>query len=149
VRHMALYEERIAADGFMIGSFAVRDWFWDRLPSCATKVQFVALMGMGLEAANLEHTARFAQWFRAAGDEASAQVQERVGREEIAHVRFANHWFAEWSGGITFAAWKAALPAPLSPLLMRGKTLARQRRLKAQFPAAFIDELAAWQPEDA
>jgi len=147
VRHMALYEARIMHDGFRLGSFPVRDWFWDRLPSCQTKMQFVALMGMGLEAANLEHTARFAEWFRGVGDEPSAQVQEQVGLEEVAHVRFANRWFEQWSGGITFAAWKAALPPPLSPLLMRGKTLAVERRLKAQFPASFIDELAAWQPE--
>jgi len=149
VRHMGLYETRILHDGFQVGSFAVRDWFWDRLPSCQTKIQFVALMGMGLEAANLEHTVRFSEWFRNAGDQQSAQVQEQVGLEEVAHVRFANHWFEEWSGGITFAAWKSALPAPLSPLLMRGKTLAVERRLKAQFPAIFIDELAAWQPEDS
>ncbi len=148
IRHMSLYEERILADGYHLGSFPVRDWFWDRLPTCNSPLQFVALMGMGLEAANLEHTQRFAQWFRKAGDEASARVQDQVGLEEVAHVRFANHWFCTWSGGINFEAWKSSLPPPLSPLLMRGKTIARERRLKAQFPPEFIDALSAWQPED-
>lgn len=149
VRHMGLYEERIRSDGYEIGAFPVRDWFWDRIPTCQSKLQFVALMGMGLEAANLEHTERFAQWFRAVGDEASALVQDQVGHEEIAHVRFSNRWFETWTGGVTFERWKASLPAPLSPLLMRGKTLAHERRLKALFPAAFIDELANWQPDEA
>ena len=147
LRHMSLYEQRIQSEGYELGSFPVRDWFWDRLPTCQSPLQFVALMGMGLEAANLEHTQRFAQWFRSAGDEASARVQDQVGLEEINHVRFSNHWFATWSGGITFEGWKATLPPPLSPLLMKGKTIARERRLKAQFPASFIDELSAWQPD--
>ena len=148
VRHMGLYEERIHADGYEVGAFAVRDWFWDRIPTCQSKLQFVALMGMGLEAANLEHTQRFAQWFRSASDEASALVQDQVGQEEIAHVRFSNRWFATCTGGVTFERWKASLPAPLSPLLMRGKTLSEERRLKALFPAEFIDELASWQPDE-
>lgn len=147
VRHMGLYQERIEALGHRLGDFEVRDWFWERTVTCQNALQFVALMGMGLEAANLEHTERFARWFRAVGDEASAAVQEQVGREEVAHVRFANRWFRKWSGGVTFERWTASLPPPLSPLLLRGKSLSVEKRLKAEFPAEFIDQLSAWKPE--
>ncbi len=147
VRHMRLYASHIEGLGFRLGAFPVRDWFWQRVPSCETKTMFVALVGMGLEAANLEHTPRFAQWFRAVGDERGAALQEQVGREEIGHVRFATRWFQRWTGGDDFDAWIDALPKPLSPLLMRGKTINRSARLKAGMSPGFIDRLAAYRPD--
>ncbi len=57
---------------------------------------FVAALGIGLEGANLDHTARFAERFRAVGDEAGAALQERICAEEVPHVRFAASWFARW-----------------------------------------------------
>jgi uncharacterized ferritin-like protein (DUF455 family) len=146
LRHMSLYQDHIERLGFGLGDFAVRDWFWERVPTCETKLQFVALMGMGLEAANLEHTTRFAQWFERVGDYQGAELQRRVGREEIAHVRFGVLWFRTWSGNDDFATWSNALPKPLTPLLMRGKTLDRSARRAARMSDAFLDDLASWQP---
>lgn len=146
IRHMSLYEEHIQALGFRVGDFPVRDWFWERVPTCRTPLQFVALLGMGFEAANLEHTPRFAGWFRAVGDEAGALLQEQVGREEVAHVRFATRWFRTWSGSADFDVWQRNLPAPLTPLLLRGKTINRLGRLRAGMDEAFIDQLEAWRP---
>jgi len=146
VRHARLYAARLEQLGHPIGSFGVRDWFWERVPACATPAAFVATMGLGLEGANLEHSASFAARFRAAGDEESAAVQERVGRDEIAHVRFGARWFRAFTGSLDFPTWRAALPRPLSPMLMRGCPLHRDARVRAGFPADFLDELEAWQP---
>jgi uncharacterized ferritin-like protein (DUF455 family) len=146
VRHMRMYHARIGALGHAVGDFDVRDWFWARVPTCADPTAFVAVMGLGLESANLEHAASFATAFREAGDEGSARVQELVGLEEIAHVRFGARWFARFRGEVTFDAWCAALPAPLTPLLMRGKPLRRDARERAGQPEAFLDELDRWQP---
>ena len=146
VRHMGLYAGQIARLGFTVGSFVVRDWFWERVPSCADPASFVATMGLGFEGANLEHSRSFAARFRTVGDDEGASVQEIVGREEVAHVRFGAHWFTELTGGLTFDAWAAALPSPLSPMLMRGRPLDRDARTRAGFPAEFLDRLDAWQP---
>lgn len=146
VRHMQLYADYLSAAGFEIGCFPVRDWFWQRVPSCETPLQFVALMSLGLEAANLEHAARFAGEFRAAGDELGAELQERIEREEIAHVAFGRHWFEHFTGGLCFERWQAELPPPLTPLLMRGTPLNRSARERAGLPADFLDELTRWQP---
>ena len=156
IRHMGLYAERIRALGYDVGSFPVRDWFWSRVPTCATPSSFCAVMGLGLESANLEHAASFAARFRQVGDEASARVQETVGREEIAHVRFGVRWFSRLQrlegpdGGedeLSFDAWRTALPPPLTPLLMRGTPLCRDARRRAGQPSKFLDELEAWQPD--
>jgi uncharacterized ferritin-like protein (DUF455 family) len=145
IRHMNAYREQIERLGFRLGDYAVRDWFWERVPSCASKLEFVALMGMGLEAANLEHAPHFAERLSAVGDTEAAALQDRIAREELGHVRFAVSWFERWTQGQRFDVWCAALPAPLSPLLMRGKTFDRAARLRAGMHEDFVDALERWQ----
>jgi len=147
IRHMNLYREHIEHLGCKIGDFGVREWFWKRVPSCPTKLAFVSVMGMGLEAANLEYAADFAARFRAVGDEPGAQIQERIAKEEIAHVSFATRWFARWTGGCDFETWAAELPPPLSPWVMHGNPIAESLRKKAGMSAEFIRALAAYVPE--
>jgi uncharacterized ferritin-like protein (DUF455 family) len=147
IRHMRAYQAHIERLGFALGAFPVRDWFWERTPAARSALSFVALMGLGFEAGNLDHTQRFAAMFREAGDERGAVLQEVVGAEEERHVAFAAHWFRAFSGGLDFASWCAALPPPLSPMVMRGQPLARAARLRAGLDSDFLDELEAWQPE--
>lgn len=147
IRHMTLYAEHIRRLGCQVGDFGVRDWFWKRVPSCASPVEFVAVMGMGLEAANLEHAPNFAARFRQAGDELGAQIQERIAAEEVAHVGFATRWFARWTGGCDFEVWSRHLPAPLSPWVMHGQPIADAARRRAGMSEAFLAALAAYVPE--
>lgn len=150
LRHMALYEAHLATLGVAFGALPVRDWFWERVPACTTMRQFLAVMGVGFEGGNLDHSPRFAERFRAVGDDEGARLLERVADEEIAHVRLAARWFLELEprieGPLALARWMHELPAPLSPLVMRGRPLDRRRRLKAGLPPSFVEELEAWQP---
>jgi uncharacterized ferritin-like protein (DUF455 family) len=149
IRHMNLYRQHIEALGSHVGAFGVRDWFWRRVPACTTPLSFVSVMGMGLEAANLEHAATFAARFRDVGDEAGALVQERVALEEIAHVAFGIRWFSRWTGGCQFDEWVANLPPPLSPWVLRGTPIAAGARRRAGMPDEFVAALAAaeWDPK--
>ena len=146
VRHMGAYAEHLRALGSHVGAFPVRDWFWERVPAADDPIAFVALLGIGFEGANLDHTRRFAERFRAVGDEEGARLQEIVGEEEIPHVKFATHWLERWTGAISFDAWLERLPAPLSPIVMRGKPLDRARRARAGLDDAFLDALESWEP---
>ena len=147
VRHMQMYQSQIDRLGCSLGEFPVRDWFWERVVHCDTKLSFVALMGMGLEAANLEHSMRFSAAFRAAGDSEAARVEEQVGLEEVRHVRFATGWFKRWTGALDFDSWAMQLPKPLTPLLMRGKCVERELRLRAGMNERFITRLANYEAE--
>ncbi len=144
IRHMGMYRRYLHDLGFSYGDFSVRDWFWERIPSCTTALHFVATLGIGLEGGNLDHTARFAVRFREAGDEVGAQLQERVGAEEVAHVRFALKWFRQWAGSDDFDVWRAQLPSPLSPILMRGRPLNVAERRRAGMSDSFVVALDAW-----
>jgi len=144
VRHMALYREAIEALGHHVGDFPVNDWFWERVPRATSAASFVATLGVGFEGANLDHALRFAERFRAVGDERGAAIQEQVHEEEIPHVRFARSWLTVFTGRDDFASWAAALPPPLSPLLMRGSPIRREARLSAGLSPTFLDDLERW-----
>lgn len=146
VRHMNMYAAALRARGFEVGGFEVRDWFWERVPRCTSIDAFLATLGIGFEGANLDHAARFASRFRSAEDEELALIQERVGREEVPHVKFALRWFVELNPDVRagmplFEAFTRALPEPLSPMLMAGTPLARDARKKAGLDDAFMAEL--------
>jgi uncharacterized ferritin-like protein (DUF455 family) len=145
-RHARAYVEHARKLGMALGDHPVRDWFWQRVGNVATPAQFVALLGLGFEAANLDHSARYASLFRAAGDEAGALLQESIGFEEREHVRFAARWFAEFAGPLEFERWLAHLPPPLTPLVLRGSPFAREARLDCGLAPAFVDALGAWRP---
>jgi uncharacterized ferritin-like protein (DUF455 family) len=146
IRHMNLYRTHIEALGERIGAFGIRDWFWKRVPTCRSKLAFVSLMGMGLEAANLEHAPNFAALLRSAGDETAAAIQDQVAREELAHVRFGTTWFRRWTGGCDFHAWLAELPPPLSPWVLKSEPLAASARLSAGMTPEFLEQLVAYVP---
>lgn len=146
VRHMGMYESHLRALGSRYGAFPVRDWFWERVPAAESAIELVALLGIGFEGANLDHTRRFAELFRAAGDEEGARLQELVGEEEVPHVRFAAQWLARWTGALEFESWRAQLPAPLTPILMRGAPIDRARRARAGLDDAFVEALERWEP---
>jgi uncharacterized ferritin-like protein (DUF455 family) len=146
VRHAGLYATHLARLGSHVGAFGVRDWLFERVSSVRDPVSFVAVMGVGFEGGNLDHSVRFATQLRQAGDEEAARLQELVGTEEIAHVRFAAHWFDALGGPLTFERWQAALPPPLSPWVLRGKPVARGARRRAGLSETFLDALEAYEP---
>ena len=144
VRHMNLYRSHMRRLGHGMGDFPRRDWFWERVPSAQTPAQFVATLGIGLEGGNIDHARRFAAQFRAVGDHEGATLQEQIFEEEIPHVRFAFHWFEEWTGARDFQSWLAHLTPPLSPVLMRGDPIERAGRQRSGFSDPFLDELSRW-----
>lgn len=144
LRHARMYADGVRALGSDVGAFPVRDWFWERFTACTSPLAFVALMGLGFEGGNLDHGTLWAERLRAAGDEPSARLVDAVARDEVRHVAFAVRWFREWTGGIDFDVWRAALPAPLTPTVMRGAELDVDLRRLAGLDDAFLEELAAW-----
>lgn len=146
-RHMRLYEAELARLGHALGDFPVRDWFWERVPACPSALSFLALVGVGFEGGNLDHGARFAVMLEEAGDPSAAAVERRVAEEEVAHVRFAVRWIEKLGGALEpFDAFRALLPPPLSPIVLRGAPIAREARREAGLSESFVDALERYVP---
>lgn len=142
LEHLTLYRAHMETLGTRFGDLPVRDWFWERVPAARTATDFVAFVGLGLEGANLEHSARFASIFREHGDASGAAVLERVERDEVGHVAFAKRWFEVLTGApLDFDAWAAHLPQPLTPMLLRGVPLNRDARRRAGLDDGFLARL--------
>lgn len=147
LRHMSMYREHLEALGVRFGELPINDWFWTRVPAAPTPAHFVATLGLGFEGGNLDHAPRFAAQLRAAGDEAAAVLEARIGLEEIPHCSFARLWFERFTGApLDFDTWRTYLPPPLSPMMMRGDPINAEARLRAGFPAAFVEALTRWAP---
>ncbi len=113
-----------------------------------TAAHFCAVMGMGFEGGNLDHTARYTALFREHGDEDGARRLEVVGEEEVPHVRFALHWFERWTGARDFEAWRAHLPAAaLAGDHARATRSTIEARLRAGFTGEFLEQLRGWTME--
>jgi uncharacterized ferritin-like protein (DUF455 family) len=142
--HLGLYVRQLERLGARYGDLEVRDWFWERVATCEDAASFVALQGLGLEGANLDHSVRFVARFQQVGDDEGARILGRVERDEERHVAFAAEWFPILSGEpLDFDRWSAALPAPLTPALLRGLPLNRAARRAAGQEDAFLDRLEA------
>jgi len=139
--HLELYRAHLGVLGGDLAQHGARDWFWERALGCQDPSSFLAFQGLGLEGANLDHSARFAQGFRSAGDEAGARLLERVGTDEEQHVAFSMRWFKHFEGSWSYARWKAALPVPLTPALFKGNPIQREARMRAGMDAAMLDAL--------
>lgn len=142
--HRRAYVAHAARLGLLDGAVPVRDWFWQRVTTCADPAAFVAFQGLGLEGANLEHAARYSRRFREVSDEAGARVLDAVEADEIEHVAFAARWFERFTGApLDYDRWRAALPPPLTPALMQGRPLNLAARRKAGLDETFLARLAA------
>jgi uncharacterized ferritin-like protein (DUF455 family) len=144
IRHMNLYRDQLRRLGVNFGEEGVRDWFWLRVPQVPDPASFVAVLGIGFEGGNLDHAARFAELFDAAGDAEAARIQREIARDEVGHVRFAVRWFKAYTGGLDFDRWWSCLPGKLSPLLLRGRPMQRAQRLEAGIDTDFLDRLEQW-----
>lgn len=148
--HLDLYAQHLAGLGYAVGAFPVRDWFWQRVGGVRDATAFVALLGLGLEGANLDHSARFAAAFRRVGEVQAARILERIERDEIAHVAFAARWFARLTGApLDYERWRAALPGPLTPSVLQGRPLNRAARVRAGFDPEFLTRLEREPPAHA
>src|SRR6185503_11142608 len=95
------------------------------------------------EQANLDYAQHFARVFARAGDAASAQLLERIYRDEIGHVAYGLKWFRRWKnpGECDWDAFCRALKFPLSPQRAKGFALNIEGRRAAGLDPEFIARL--------
>lgn len=144
LQHLGLYQSHLESLGAQVGDYPVRDWFWQRIANCPDPLGFVALQGLGLEGANLDHSARFSRAFSEAGDAVGAKILLHVCKDEEQHVAFARRWFEVFAKEpLTIESWSNALPDLITPGLFRGRPINRAGRLAAGMTDEFIDAIQA------
>jgi uncharacterized ferritin-like protein (DUF455 family) len=148
-RHCRLYLARLADHGSVLSRHPCSGYFWRQADAIAAAPSgpraFLAAMGLTLEQANLDFTLLYRDGFRAADDEASARVCERVHEDEIRHVAFARDWLLKLEPGSASApasdleAYRRAVPFPLSPARAKGRRFDTAARRRAGLSEALIE----------
>jgi uncharacterized ferritin-like protein (DUF455 family) len=108
--HFALVARRLRTLGSHYGAMPAHDGLWDAARETAHDVAArLAVVPMVLEARGLDVTPTTIERFKAAGDERSARVLQRILDDEIRHVRFGTTHFVavcEMRGESPPTTWK-------------------------------------------
>lgn len=142
-RHTRMYAARCAAVGVALGDYPVTGYFWNKIAAIDSPAAFLCAMSLTFENANLDHTVEYAAAARAAGDEKTAAVIDRVHRDEIEHVRFGWTWLERFKDPAQsmWDAYRGHLAWPLAPAKAKGRRFHRAGREKAGLDPEFIRRL--------
>lgn len=151
--HCRLYLERLSAHGAELGDVPLSPYFWKQLPALRSSPHgiagFLAAMGLTLEQANLDFTLLWRDAFRAAGDEASARVLQRVHDDEINHVRFAARWLRRLVPARDDAErYERCAPFPLGANRAKGRRFEAEPRRRAGLDEALIERVRSARSRD-
>lgn len=93
--HFTLLETRLRELGSHYGAFLAHDGLWQAAADTAHDVLArLAVVPLVLEARGLDVGPAMIERLRGAGDEPSAQILERIYRDEIGHVAAGVRWLA-------------------------------------------------------
>jgi uncharacterized ferritin-like protein (DUF455 family) len=152
-QHLRLYLERLAAHDVVFGDVPLSGYFWNLVPGIRAAADpmraFLCAQGLTLEQANLDFTILYRDAFRAAGDDASARVMQRVHDDEIAHVRLARSWLVRDADDIADTdvdRYRAHVPFPLSAARAKGRRFEVAARRRAGLSEAFIEHVRGARP---
>lgn len=148
-RHCELYLARARALGSELGDHGVTGHFWGKLDAMTTPLEFVCVMGLTFENANLDFAGDYARAARAADDEATAEALDAVHADEIRHVAFAWTWLDKLrpAGSTPLEAYLQSVRFPLGPARARGRHLDVEARRACGLDEAFISALSAAEPK--
>jgi uncharacterized ferritin-like protein (DUF455 family) len=120
-KHLSLYLARLRDLGYDLGDFPLNDFFWRQMDKLKTPAQYLSVMALTFEAANLDFAQYYAGIFRQQGDLETAGILETVLEDELSHVAFGAHWLKRWRGDR--ALWQyylENLPWPMTPARSKG-----------------------------
>ncbi len=141
--HTRLYLERMRACGIEFGELPVSGYFWRCVSPMEHPLDYVASLCLTFEQANLDFAQHFAKSFGQIGDRDTAQLLEKIYRDEIGHVAYGLKWFRRWKNpeASDWQAFCQVLKFPLSPQRAKGFSLNVPGRRAAGLDPQFIAEL--------
>lgn len=140
--HVKLYISQLKELGVQFGDLPLYKHFWSTTPFLRTPEQYISVMSLTFEMANLDFAPLYGKAFSDNGDFKSAELMKQILKDEIAHVSFGWNWLkklknpeiSEWD------AWIQALPPNLPPTRAMGPVFQEENRLKAGVSEDWLKE---------
>lgn len=150
--HFNLYEQRMSDFGISFGDFPLNDFFWQKCKDIKTIDEYLLIMSLTFEAANLDFCHYYISVFKDLGDARTVEVLERVLADEIKHVALGAHWEDKRAKECSQSLWdyyKTHLPFPLTPARAKGIVFNRESRELAGLDNEYISKLEDYRDEFA
>lgn len=141
-RHLNLYIARMNELGVEFGSYPLNDFFWKQMLKINRMEEFLAVMSLTFESANLDFALFYKKVFTDVEDHKSAAIMEEVFVDEINHVKLGLHWLNKWKmDRDLFEYYQSILPQNMTPSRARGIAYNRASREEAGFEKTFLEKL--------
>lgn len=132
-KHLCLYIEQLKRLGMNFGDEPLYRHFWSYTPYLKTPEQYVCVMSLSFEMANLDYAPTFGQAFEQFGDLEASQLMQRILKDEISHVSFGWNWLKKFKSDeiSQWDAWIANLPENFPPSRAMGSPFQEENRRRA------------------
>lgn len=141
--HVRLYLKELKRLGVHFGDLPLYRHFWCHTPYLNSPIDYVSVMSLTFEMANLDFAPMYGNSFEKHGDREAAQLMARILKDEIAHVSFGWRWLQKFKNKelSEWDAWKEAQSPLLTPKRARGFILHEENRLRAGVSPDWIQNL--------
>jgi len=144
--HVRLYIKQLQKFGVVFGDLPLYKHFWAYTPFLRTPAQYVSVMSLTFEMANLDYAPTYRAAFAKQGDFDSALLMEKILQDEIAHVSFGWNWLKKFKKAeiSQWDAWIHALPRNLSPKRAMGSHFYEEHRTQAGICSNWLNHFKAF-----
>jgi uncharacterized ferritin-like protein (DUF455 family) len=144
-KHFSLYVSRMNILGVEFGDFSINDFFWRYFKEARTIQEFVCMMSLTFESANLDFSLFYRDAYQEFDDQDSARIMQEVYEDEISHVALGVNWIKKWLKSSEHKTiwdfYLNNLPKGLSPARAKGTMFDKDGRSKSGLPSSFLTEL--------
>ena len=139
--HVRLYLQEMQRFDVSLEDLPLFRHFWAYTPFLRKPEEYLSVMSLTFEMANLDYAPLYGACFAKHGDRESAQLMKRILHDEIQHVSFGWNWLKKLkTTGVTeWDAWMQALPEKLSPKRAMGTQFQEENRKKAGISDEWLD----------
>lgn len=141
--HTRMYMHRMKQCGVEFGELPLNDYFWKSVSSMEDPLDYVTRLSLTFEQANLDYSREYGKIFQNLGDPSTANILDKIYRDEIDHVGFGLKWFRRWkaAGKNDWEAFRERLVFPLSPARAKGNIFNTEGRREIGLDDNFINNL--------
>lgn len=141
--HVRLYMREMARFGLNFGDLPLYRHFWMQVPYITSPLEYVSVMSLTFEMANLDFAPHYRDSFARQGDFESAALMKRILDDEISHVSFGLNWLkklkneeeSEWE------CWNKNLPKTIHPKRAKGFIYQKEHRKEAGVSDDWVEKL--------
>ncbi len=141
--HVRLYMEQMERLGLKFGDLPLFKHFWKQTEYLTSPVDYISMMSLTLEMANLDFAPHYGASFKRNDDLESYELMKQILTDEISHVKFGMRWIQKLktSDQDAFELYKESITPHLTLKRGRGFIFQEEPRKKAGVPDNWIEAL--------